>query len=409
MNRPTFFLLTLIIAGTLAQAQPEFYSDAYLGLPEFRALALRLPTPHPDSVKVEIHIRIVYDDLQFVKTGETYKAGYGLDVILRDMNDHLASYNHIDRELKVSAYAQTNSRQIGDQTKAVFSVAPDRYDMKIVLIDRESRKSRILEHEVYFPDKEWQQSCRLGDLALVDSNGVAHLSSGITPGEPIRIAHRLYCDEKDSLSLLYQLLDANDKIVLGGKIALQGEGPYFAETLILPTDSLTNQSYTFALYARLGKTSLTRTYPIQLLGRDMPDFIRDLDLAIEQLKYIATDSEHDRLVEAPPSKREELFQVFWKSKDPSPSTPENEKMEEYYRRIDYANRQFSGYGGGWKTDMGKVYVIFGPPSDIKREPFSHHSKPYEIWYYYDIRREFVFVDEEGFGQYRLTTPMWTDY
>jgi GWxTD domain-containing protein len=409
MNRPTLFILTLIIAGTLAQAQPEFYSEAYLGLPEFRALALHLPSHHPDSVKVEIHIRIVYDDLQFVKTGEIYKAGYGLDVILRDMNDHLASYNHVDRELKVTQYAQTNSRQIGDQTKTVFSVAPDRYDMKIVLIDRESRKSRILEHEIYFSDKEWQQPCRLGDLALVDSNGVAHLSSGITPGEPIRIAHRLYCEEKTSLSLLYQLLDAYDRVVLGGKIDLQGEGPYFAETLVLPTDSLTNQSYTFALNAKLGKTSLTRTYPIQLLGRDMPDFIRDLDLAIEQLKYIATDSEYDRIREAPPHKREELFQTFWKSKDPSPSSPENEKMEEYYRRIDYANRQFSGYGGGWKTDMGKVYIIFGPPSDVKRQPFSHHSKPYEIWYYYDIRREFVFVDEEGFGQYRLTTPMWTDY
>lgn len=409
MLRHTLFIVTLIIAVTLVQAQPEFYSDAYLGLPEFRALILRLPTSHPDSVKVEVHVRIVYDDLQFVKTGEVYEAAYGLDVILRDMDDRLASYNHIDRELKVAQYALTNSRQNGDQTRTLFTVIPDRYELKIVTIDRESRKSRLLEHEVDFTGKDWKHPFRLGDLALVDSSGIAHLSGGLAQNESIRIAHRIYCEDQEKLSVVYQLLDASDRVVEGGKISLQDEGPFFGETLVISTDSLTKQSYHFMLLAKLGETSITRTYPINLLWQDLPDYIQNLDLAIEQLKYIATDDEYDQLMHAPPAKLEELFQDFWKRKDPSPSTPENEKMEEYYRRVNYANQQFSGYGGGWKTDMGKVYIIFGPPSDVKRQPFSHHSKPYEIWYYYDIRREFVFVDEEGFGQYRLTTPMWTDY
>lgn len=397
------------MAVTVVQAQPELYTDAYLGLPEFRALMLRLPTSHPDSVKIEVHVRIVYDDLQFVKTGDIYKAEYGLDVIVRDRDDCLAGYDHVDRELKVSHYSMTNSRQNGDQTKTVFTVTPDRYDLKIVIIDRESRKSRILEHEIDFMGKDWKKSFRLGDLVLVDSLGIAHLSGGLTQGESIRIAHRIFCEDKENISVVYQLLDAYDQVVQAGKISLQVEGPYFAETLVLPTDSLTKQSYTFVLAAKLGETSLNRTYPIKLLWHDLPDYIQDLDLAIKQLKYIATDDEYDHMINAPPPKQEELFQEFWMRKDPSPSTPENEKMEEYYRRVNYANRQFSGYGGGWKTDMGKVYIIFGPPSDVQRQPFSHHSKPYEIWYYYDIRREFVFVDEEGFGQYRLTTPMWTDY
>jgi hypothetical protein len=80
---------------------------------------------------------------------------------------------------------------------------------------------------------------------------------------------------------------------------------------------------------------------------------------------------------------------------------------EYYARIKYADKHYSTpYTPGWKTDMGMVYVIFGLPNNIERHPYEMGTKPYEIWDYYDINRQFVFVDDSGFGDYRLVTPIW---
>jgi len=53
-----------------------------------------------------------------------------------------------------------------------------------------------------------------------------------------------------------------------------------------------------------------------------------------------------------------------------------------------------------------IYIIFGAPNNVDRHPFEVDSKPYEIWAYYELNYSIVFVDETGFGDYRLQTPIW---
>jgi GWxTD domain-containing protein len=107
--------------------------------------------------------------------------------------------------------------------------------------------------------------------------------------------------------------------------------------------------------------------------------------------------------------KEKRFIEFWKKKDPSPNTPRNELMVEYYNRIRIANERYSHYTDGWRTDMGMVFIIYGNPSNVDRHPFENQTKPYEVWDYYDINRQFVFVDDSGFGDYRLITPIYDDF
>jgi GWxTD domain-containing protein len=141
--------------------------------------------------------------------------------------------------------------------------------------------------------------------------------------------------------------------------------------------------------------------------RGLPRSVKDLDLAISQLRYIATDAELSYIKEgATPEERQKRFIEYWKKKDPNPNTPRNEKMEQYYAKVEYANKHFSHYVEGWRTDMGMVFIIFGAPNSVDRHPFEVDSKPYEVWSYYDLNHQFVFVDESGFGDYRLTTPIW---
>ena len=75
----------------------------------------------------------------------------------------------------------------------------------------------------------------------------------------------------------------------------------------------------------------------------------------------------------------------------------------------FANQNYGHYLEGWRTDMGMIFVRFGSPDNIERHPFEYNVKPYEIWYYYQLNRQFIFVDETGFGDYRLrypTTDLW---
>lgn len=143
---------------------------------------------------------------------------------------------------------------------------------------------------------------------------------------------------------------------------------------------------------------------------DFPVAIKDIDVAISQLQYIATSEEMDNLRKLKTtSEKEKKFIEFWKKKDPSPGTPRNELMVEYYNRIKIANERYSHYQEGWRTDMGMVFIIYGNPSNIDRHPFENQTKPYEVWDYYDINRQFVFVDDSGFGDYRLITPIYDDF
>jgi GWxTD domain-containing protein len=103
------------------------------------------------------------------------------------------------------------------------------------------------------------------------------------------------------------------------------------------------------------------------------------------------------------SKRQFLFD-FWKSRDKDVSTPENETFREYLTRIEESNKRFGRLGKiGWKTDRGRVYILYGEPSEIERFPNQMDQKPYEIWHYNDLEGGviFVFADLSGFSDYML--------
>lgn len=131
----------------------------------------------------------------------------------------------------------------------------------------------------------------------------------------------------------------------------------------------------------------------------------ELDDLFDKSKYIATSQEIDKYgkLSGVEGKREFLF-TFWNGRDSNPSTPENEFFFSYLQRIESANQRFSSMQrAGWKTDRGRVFIIYGEPSEIERYPNQIESRPYEIWYYNEIEGGvyFVFADLTGFSEYTL--------
>jgi GWxTD domain-containing protein len=143
--------------------------------------------------------------------------------------------------------------------------------------------------------------------------------------------------------------------------------------------------------------------------KGLPSLVNNIEKAVSQTVYIASPEEQDYMEEGETtSEKTKRFLEFWKKKDPSPNNDENEIFDEYFRRIGYADENFSNYIEGWRSDRGMVYTILGAPNNVDRHPFEYNTKPYEVWEYYDLNRSFIFQDQTGFGDYRLITPLTGD-
>ncbi|HSE50438.1 MAG TPA: GWxTD domain-containing protein [Terriglobales bacterium] len=154
------------------------------------------------------------------------------------------------------------------------------------------------------------------------------------------------------------------------------------------------------------KKELSQTYK-SWLNEDVRYIITDEEMAA--FKQLSNDEERDNFIEQ-----------FWLRRDPTPDTIENEYKEEHYRRIAYANEHFAAGKQGWRTDRGRIYVVFGPPDQIDSHPSggrynrpmdegggSTSTFPFETWRYRYLDEigqevEIEFVDTCMCGDYHMT-------
>ena len=112
------------------------------------------------------------------------------------------------------------------------------------------------------------------------------------------------------------------------------------------------------------KQELSQTYK-RWLNEDVVYIITPEELSA--FKQLSNDEERDQFIEQ-----------FWLRRDPTPDTPENEYREEHYRRIAEANEKFPAGIPGWRTDRGRIYIIWGPPDEIERHPTGgNYERPME--------------------------------
>ncbi len=100
----------------------------------------------------------------------------------------------------------------------------------------------------------------------------------------------------------------------------------------------------------------------------------------KDVAYIITDEERKafRKLETD-DERERFIEEFWRRRDPDPDTDENEYREEYYERIAYTNEHFASGIPGWKTDRGRIYIMYGKPDEKESHPAGgpYEREPYE--------------------------------
>ena len=158
--------------------------------------------------------------------------------------------------------------------------------------------------------------------------------------------------------------------------------------------------------ARALKQELSKPYK-KWLDEDVAYIITDEERAA--FKQLSNDEERDNFIEA-----------FWQRRDPTPDTEENEFKEEHYQRIAYANEHFAAGVPGWRTDRGRIYIVFGKADEVESHPSGGSYQrpmeegggetstfPFEQWryrYIEGIGQEIIieFVDTCMCGEYHMT-------
>jgi GWxTD domain-containing protein len=376
-----------------------------------------------DESRVDVFVQMNYEGLSFIKRGSSYDASYEITITVSDSSGAMVAEKSWVEEIKGIPFEQSVSSTAYSIVQRVFQVKPGLHRITVSVLDLETKVTRRIERQIPV-QTYWGRGFALSDVLLLAKVVEKGDKRSIQPQVPLNIGNL-----PPPVNMFFEVYNPRglDSVrFMMSALTLKGDLAYSHDTVVTLTRGRNDQILQFnhstiplgdyrlvvqafaVLKGDTMETAIANTSrAIMIRWWGIPRSVKDLDVAIDQLRYIAKEGEMSQMQEAKTEEEKQAkFLEFWKKRDPNPNTPRNEKMELFYTRVDYANRHFSHYREGWRTDMGMIYIIFGPPSDVSRHPFEVDTKPYEVWRYYDINYDFVFQDESGFGDYRLLNPLY---
>ncbi len=375
--------------------------------------------------RVDIYVEIPLKNMEFKKSKtikNTFVSKFDLNIDVKDKDGNVI-YNNISKE-EVSTqetgqeYLSQNSQIL---TRNLF-LPPGNYDLIVSVFEQSTKKRSEKNKKIQVVDYS-TPPISISDVMIVSRYASTDGKKVITPDVARNVAsidtfylfYYVYKNNDDEkVDVNCRIYDIEKKEVYNKKETIELSGGLSFQNMIfmpVPTADLGFGKYTIEITAASNNYNSTSKSYFENLTDDFPMPLKEINGLIEQLQYIAKSDEIDFMRNGKTdTEKQKRFLEFWKKKDPSPNTKRNEVMQEYYRRVKSANKFFSTtYSQGWRTDMGMVYIIFGEPNNIERRPYDMDSKPYEIWEYYQDNKQFVFVDNTGFGDYRLVSPIWDTF
>ena len=387
--------------------------------------------------RLDIYTAIPNSSLRFLKEGASFNASYRLEVEMYPMSRRSGPSNELaqkvswNEEVNAPDFNATQANRLVSYFTTSMEVDPGRYAVLIRVTDLSSQEVHI--KELITEVRDFSEGVMASGLILVDGYDLS--THSITPEvsdrvriseEKFKMFYELYAPAYSEVRTQVELIRTSNSRGLpflrwffrrgqndasGGditytsneQIALeQGRVPVVAE---VPVNGFEAGEYRLRLSVvdvdgnqlDVVERAITLEW-----GDDAEYKGIDIDEAIAQLRYIAKKREIEEMTR-PGTKQErhERFMAFWEKRDPTPGTPENEQMQEYYARIDYANRHYASGSSGWESDRGHTWVLYGKPDEVDQiAPGVNIDAPYEIWYYHRVGLRFIFVDRDGNGNYK---------
>ncbi|MFQ5822448.1 MAG: GWxTD domain-containing protein [bacterium] len=387
-------------------------------VPVFDVVLFNFASENFEKSRLMFNIKFVNDELQFIKTKEgKFRADYEVSIVIFDGAGSRVDSLTWKEYVIAQNFDETNSINLFNFTEASFDLLANEYQFRIGLKDLETRRTGYQQGSVtlrdYSMDEVLVSDILFLDYLSVGEEGEINISPKIAGNRHEKSILYAYFEvynvtESDSINVMYQIFGPGNKIIQKGEYWIISRGRITPNYIEIAKDKLSYTDYRTEIMITNNGNTVKVEKPFKLYSQSLSLSFSDIDDAIEKLKYIATDKELKKIKNAKEEDKRKEFNKFWELHDPTPGTHENELMEDYYRRIEFANEKFPGNRDGWKTDMGLVYIKLGPPDYIENPELINNlhfidetsRRRYRIvWQYYDIGRNFIFYYQAG--EFRL--------
>lgn len=362
--------------------------------------------------EITVSVSLPYTELQWVKLARGYGSGAEIAVVFEPRGRGRGYGDSWVRRIAVPSFEATRSPNAAMVERRSFAPRPGSYDLRVSIVDLDAQEESYATSRITVPDHS-RVPVGFADLEL----GVADSIGSFTPVPTRRMGRNvvmlaartaLFDRRAGGWPRRYTFRhrirnERGEELVTGAQEVTLSRS---AEPLVIrpAATELFLGSYVFELELTEGKSRwrVERSFDVEESG---PPRGKEFERMLEPLAYIADAAEIEDLRALAPEQQAGGWEAFWRRRDPTPETPRNEAMLEFFRRVRYAEDHFQGYGPGWRSDMGRVYIKLGAPDQVESRPATAQSAPLEIWYYNQPYRRLVFEDREGFGRYVLLSGL----
>jgi GWxTD domain-containing protein len=343
----------------------------------------------------------------FRRDADQFVAEYHAEVTLRGAGGVIAAQSSRDERVLVASFRETQRADESVIFQDFLKVVPGQYAVAISVRDRNSANNGRVETTLTVPSLHAQAL----SLPIAVYRAVPRTNLDSTPNlvmNPRQVVQYgpdslLFYVETYNLPaptrLALSAVDGAGQAAWTDTLRVDTVAPVRGRLIILPPGPLSIGRYD--LHLEQGGTVMA-SLPFLVAFSDVYA-AANLEDIVSLLRFFAPPDTLRALLRAPPAERGAAWQRFWKSTDPNPATAENEAIDEYLRRVQVANERYADEGmPGWLTERGEVFITLGEPSEVlDRRSDNAGRGRFIVWTYLEYRLTLTFVDDTGFGHFRL--------
>jgi len=375
-----------------------------------------LASATPDSTLAAVAISLANHSVSFRRTDSGFVARYRVEITC-SRDSFPARRVARDGTVKVRSFQETLRADESIVFQEWLTLAPGVYALKVVVEDRDG--PAVTRQEKVDTVPRFEGRALGGPIAVYEGTGRENVGErpAIVVNPRATLAYgsdslRLYVEAYDmpeGTHLAGHVVDMDGAELWRDTIATkpglqspEGDGPVGVGVFIIAPGVLPAGRGTFQVEA-VGGTPHAAA-PVLVTFSDTW-VVTNYEQMVDLLRYFDAKELVTKLAAATRDERATAWQEFYKASDPIPITPENEALDDYFQRVDIANRRFQEPGTqGWQTERGEVLITLGEPDEV--QDAANLVTPTDVryirWEYVGLRLTVYFQDEVGFGQYRLT-------
>ena len=368
MRYLVLFIVFLFIAGTdPVNAQRSKRNQNMDNVGKYSLVYFSRPISK-DSIKVTAFIEIPFNSIQFIKRKDKFLAFYDASVMLQDKDGKQLFRKTWSDSIVATDYVHTRSRLRTRKHYTNFNIGKEKYLILSELYDKDTRKKGSKKKKIDYTNNKKTPSL-MEPIIIADLKGewgfksnefpiIGKKITNIDKGLTINISG--FVD--DSPYSIKAIINSNKDEKELPLIEQHNNNGFFNHRLKIEKEYLQSLSLKVKIELAQSKQVKKVEKNITIYKPGISGYVNNIENSFRQMKYILTNKE-----------RTDAKGMSWKE--------------------------------GWETDFGMIYILFGPPDQIQRSnPDGSNTSVYQVWYYNRINKQYVFKDQNGFGDYRLDSP-----